>query len=1580
MKMLIIGATAAAAAVFVFDNLPSVTAQMADPAEPPRPATQPAGGGREIGGMLDRAAEQGQTVFVDDSFTSIEELRKANRLAGQGQNQLAITTYQQIIEKFGQKLVYLNNDAYVSITDYVREKLLGMPAVREGMYDQLYGAAAERDIQTAIEQRDLSELIRLCDRFYPSTAAYKGLSTAAEWYFERAEFASASRTWQLLLAHPQATKEQATLLFRAAVAERLSGREAAAKKLATQLTAQHAQATGEVDGQTVVLSEKLATVLKQPAWEQAILPADEWPTFQGSPDRTTLANVNSTAGARLWSVQMDDDAIGGEGFKKRATANSRNREALMRRYGNAQPQNTGPALSSHVVLSNGSLFVHTGERIVSLSANAGTVLWGYPQQAGNFRDEEEQRMMNMYGMRMRVPAHDVPTVFEDQVFAVLPAPAAPVDPNMANRGWYGGQPAGNTRLVALNRQTGKEAWSRVASDIKVEGKGNLTFMGSPVVTRQGVFIMARNAAFDSFTRLYMVRLDRQSGAVSWVCYLCSTSSGGYYGYMTPQNPTIPALADDVVYVSTGQGADCAIDANAGRIMWLSINESSKKQRNPNEYYQPNMETTPSWRINPPLVWADKLVTFEPGGNVRIYDRWQGKLHRAIARKDLGDADMTAGIVGGRLITVGKQIVATDIETTKRVWVADAPDNKTTGRMMGRPFMALNLLYVPFEKGLLMVNTASDAETRIANFTVWPKVDRTDKEEFGKPGNLLVTSEQVIVINDDEIAGYSRWETARDNRLARIKAEPNNPEPYLALSEIAFRTNHMDVAKENMKKGVELIAAPEAKANAELVGRFYRTSLNFAEQLLGKNEVELRDQSRFFFEQAKVTARDSEQQAEWRLSMAQLARAQKQFDEAAQLYAEVLVDSGMRAAQYRRGDQLSRAGVSAESSMRTLLELSADSYKRFEEQAAALLARSRDGKDVSALLSIIESFPNSKSAQSAAGIAAKLYAERGDFDQQIKTLLWLYRRVPSTERGAITSDLAVANLNNKRFAAAVGWTERGLRQFKDHRFAHEGKTISFADFRQQLASSGLAASEGRRPSLPEPPRGERGTLGNARFDNASVMKINASGEPENFTVSQGRLLTPVETQLAYRRPEGFFTWQSGSLSMYTAGSANARWTLDLPVRTNLMMLGHAGKIAVLAHASGIIGVDVESGKVAWTRALTVAPEDLNRAAENAERIRNNALARGAADGRFVGGQVMINGQMMVMDVNGNYVPVSNMTGPDAEAARATAIASLGRPSFSTLRMVGNRVIAALPKGAGSELAAFDVTTGEPAWKNGENAVRVAMPDGLTTVLSGTEDRLVAQVDEGAKGTSTLVVVETDSGKWRRQLKVDDDRVLWRTVSEDGTLFVVTNDTVCAFDLFAEQDQPIWRRDNLRTRHPGATALTLDGLVIVNTQNELVCVATDSGETRWPLPPQQSARLEIPQAQGQLQSIRATVDGDNIIYQAPTGMAVYRSTDGELQWRTVDISNNPTPPLQSVLLSEPYVIGFAMGPVQNATRAVQFMLYERKGGKLCLNQPLTRSVGTREGPQVNNWQVIDDGIVFELGGGKSTSGIYVLKAQK
>src|SRR5579884_2259599 len=281
-------------------------------------------------------------------------------------------------------------------------------------------------------------------------------------------------------------------------------------------------------------------------------------------------------------------------------------------------------LDSYPVLSAGTLFIHAGNRIMALSANAGSFLWSYPPPgsaaAAAPPDAPNENPMVAAQMQMlqddsnpfRAAAHRSVAVDGDRVYAVLPAPRqrAPSEDDSGAENPF----MPSSRVVCLDRTTGGEKWSTAGQALKLDNKGTLTFVGSPLVTRHGVFVMARKVGESAFVQLYLIRLDPETGDPAWSCYLCSASSGAYFGPMiTFSNIPVPTFADDMLYVSTGQGADCAIDANAGRIVWLEITSTAKKARSPQDYFNQSART-PSWKFNPPLVHGDMLITQESVGN------------------------------------------------------------------------------------------------------------------------------------------------------------------------------------------------------------------------------------------------------------------------------------------------------------------------------------------------------------------------------------------------------------------------------------------------------------------------------------------------------------------------------------------------------------------------------------------------------------------------------------------------------------------------------------------------------------------------------------------------------------------------------------------------------------------------------------------------------------------------------------------------------------------------------------------------------------------------------------------------------
>jgi outer membrane protein assembly factor BamB len=290
--------------------------------------------------------------------------------------------------------------------------------------------------------------------------------------------------------------------------------------------------------------------------------------------------------------------------------------------------------------------------------------------------------------------------------------------------------------------------------------------------------------------------------------------------------------------------------------------------------------------------------------------------------------------------------------------------------------------------------------------------------------------------------------------------------------------------------------------------------------------------------------------------------------------------------------------------------------------------------------------------------------------------------------------------------------------------------------------------------------------------------------------------------------------------------------------------------------------------------------------------------------------------------------------------------------------------------GDKLSATDIVTGKPAWTTaGGKSLESALPEGTATTVIGNEDVIVAQLDPPNRSGPVFQVIDAETGKFRKQFRIEDERALWRTISDDGTFFMVTDKSVAAFDLFNDRDsQPLWKRQDIRSRYPAATVYTPDGLLVVNGDNELLCLSAEGGEIRWPTQASGPLHLDLKSAGQRASYIRTLVDGDTVIYQSSQGVAAYFTypcPPGEqIAW--VANLRPPIPPLQFIQLSDPYAVVLGSGPVENTQRAVRLFLINKKGGKCSLDMAIRRAPNAEdaEGPLVRNWQLADNGIALEV----------------
>lgn len=1459
------------------------------------PATQQAA----PGGMMDRAVDVRAPVYVDDSFASLEKIRTAARYERQNQSRLAIETYQQTVDEFGQKLIFLSDNRYVSLAAFVRAKLLGMPAVQQGEYDHIYGPAAQSAIAEALDQNDEAKLRAACDRYFPATAAVAGVDQAARISFERGAFATAARLWESLLDHPAAKDQKAAFVHHAAVALHLSGQDERAHALRDQLAREFPDARDQLGSEEQNLLAELDRQLLSQSLNAAIASNAEWPMFMGNPARNAISDAHAQAGARLWSYRYrpqlnpsDESATTGEEGNIVAM-----RAAMMRSNGDDTPGFRGRL--TFPVVSDGRIFIHSGSSITALSLSSSQELWEYPKDADRQPASPAAAARAMAMMASSTFNHDSCSVSGDVVYASL---IGDVMTNMRRRGIGGNSQFG--RVVAVNAKTGDEIWSTAAGGLLPNTQ--VALIGAPLATPQGVYVMGRKISADAFSQLYLFRLSARTGDVEWSTYICSaSSSGGYIPYGLSLPPAMMALADDVLYVSSGQNAVCAIDASLGRIIWLNITEPSAPAD-----IGAVRAMTDSWRVNAPLVWGDRVIASEPGSPIRIYERATGRqVGQSLTTRDYGD--LIAGISGQTLITIGSQICFYNLATGRDAQPPLALPQEGN-RVAGRPFLTRDQVYVPMEKGLAIVPLSKDGALA---FTAWPNAD---DDRPGEPGNLLVTDQQIIVADHDEISWYSRWETARDYRLEVIRKNPADPGAHLDLAEIAFRTQHFDLAREYTAKAVELAAA-KADDTGDVLSRMYDSCLAMADQSTRATPARL-DQARFYYEQCKIAARGPVANAQWRIKLAQLAQSQEKFEEAVTLYSQILADSALRAAAYQSQSQATRAGVVAETSLRSLINTHGRQiYLRFEEQAAIALRQARQAADAASLQNLMDAFPNSQAATAAAGDLAEFYQKRGDAKSRINTLHWLYAHTQEADRAGLIAQIASTQADLHRWGAAVSWALRGERRFPEYRIAQNGSSLSFHELADVFRKTSPLQDRVHRAQFALP------------MSEADISKPIASGT----------LLAPVDSSPELQSPDYLLyldlTARSSKLHIRPASAPGSEGlTCELPESGPATLLGVTHDLAILAGRQNLLAVNLKSGVIEWKigsgglQAL-VAPD--RRA------------------GRIGGGMRQPDDVVMAIAESASYDPDFLYM---AELRRSN-----GNLPFTAARILGDKLV--IVGSIDGRVVCYNVNNGSRLWAYDAGAPSQSLP-----VVLGNDQFIVLQGETADRASSSFTVLTADQGKLHGTLKMPG-RAIWRALSDDNLFFAASGSGMVAFNLQGNLSTPIWRRDDIKMRQGTAAALTLDGVVVVSKGDELYCLTTDGGESRWP-DGLRRLRTSVALTPGAGPAVRVMNDGDLVLVQtaSPAGLSAYRTDTGAMAWEAAlgNFDAQSVPAFRSMpAMGERYIAQLAQSEIAGRWATGIYILDRQADGKLVRNVPLYRSPRDHEGPRISRWSMTNAGVAFE-----------------
>ncbi len=677
----------------------------------------------------------------------------------------------------------------ISLKTEAQRLLGGMPDKGRDLYELKFGADARQLLDTALETRDIQQLIEVTRRYFHTQAGYEATMLIGRHYLDQGRPLAAALCFQRLEScdgavaqyDPELSVLLATCWLWADMPNRarealvqLKSRAPAAKLRigdktvslfddADETLMALALPAGDAESGPKEVADRVLTWLAQiigPEFAAGSQEATQWVMYRGDPAR----NAESAAGTPLlsarWRVQ---------------TANHPTDEEFIRQ-GKKQFQERGvPALPAINPLAVSDVVVmRTPRRLLGVDFETGKRIWEFPWYEAP--DEE-----NLQDDRIRPHAQALtPQALELSQRMWDDAPYGQISSDGRQVFVLWGMAAGSSQPSVIIQQFGiqrpNEAGSLesnklVSLEIKAEGKlrwivgdedgtdepklAGAFFLGPPLPLMGQLYVLAEMNG-----EIRLVVLDGDTGHLQWSQQLAHVDARDIGS--DPQRRSAgasPSFSDGVLLCPTSSGAVVAVDISTRSLLW--------------GYQYPTADTPTrvnmtGFRYSPKEIgdrWADATVTIADGrvlvtpvesDHLFCLDLITGEpVWEPKAREDML---FTGCVVDGFAIMVGKKNVkAIAIDDGHVAWTREL----TAGVPSGRGMLSGHQYYLPTSANRLL------------------KIDTTtgdiieDIETDVTLGNMVAYKDQIISLNVDWLATYYQTQPLRKIVSDRLATNPGD---------------------------------------------------------------------------------------------------------------------------------------------------------------------------------------------------------------------------------------------------------------------------------------------------------------------------------------------------------------------------------------------------------------------------------------------------------------------------------------------------------------------------------------------------------------------------------------------------------------------------------------------------------------------------------------------------------------------------------------------------------------------------------------------------------------------------------------
>ncbi len=748
-----------------------------------------------LGWALAANAQRRQSVtsgiFLPSNRLDARGIQRSRALIAKGEFSQAIRFLDEILAREEDSFVSGADDEYHGLKETARQMLRDLPREGRTIYETTFGPVAHRLLKQAVSSGDPREVRQIAQRYFYTPAGNEAALLFAQEEADQGRHLAAALTYQQLLETTEAVSRFQPQLSVLAAASWLAAGNSAMADDALKLVQGQAYSAVQIAGQPQPLrasqQERLEWLVEAVGIPTAQKSAAErqWLTLRGNAARNGQVEGGLPHLRVRWQVRLLEHHQLESVHEEMASLLSRHEQSRL-------PAATPLAVGDYVV-------TRSAHGLVAIDFKTGKRVWqAQPQRVSllqSLMEASESEEENNNGVepaqtfaRMIWEDYLYNTISSDgdRVYVIRDLAPAKFDPSRSLP-FIRQRPIltnvdDTNRLCAYDLPTqGKLVWE-IDGEARSDELQGAFFLGAPVTVGQSLYCLAE---IKSETAIYLLALDRKTGALRWRQQLADLERGIPQDYRRRLQASMPSYDQGVLICPTGAGVVVGVDLAKPALAWAyryPVDAAVSLQQRLIHGREPRVEK--HWVHSAPVI-ADGRVLLTPPESDQLHclDLLTGKL---LWKKPRGEALFLAGVEEGTALLVGnQQLSALRLETGNPAWASKSLALPVGTKPTGSGYFSNGEYFLPL----------SDAQVIAVDLAEGKIIDVAKSRDEQPLGNLVCYRGAVISQTGRYLDCFEQVDVLREKSEQRLAVDPADAEALRTLGEIAYNSGRLAEAIE-----------------------------------------------------------------------------------------------------------------------------------------------------------------------------------------------------------------------------------------------------------------------------------------------------------------------------------------------------------------------------------------------------------------------------------------------------------------------------------------------------------------------------------------------------------------------------------------------------------------------------------------------------------------------------------------------------------------------------------------------------------------------------------------------------------------